>query len=760
MKNVNKLLLPVFIVVAFVFSIFYTTNISAEELIPTEEVTNILTAIVAPQEPNIVLSKTSVYNSEKQSLTYTINWRVEDAGVDSLIITDTLPAWTGGSIASISLPPNPALLPGDLSFDPNNPTENREIRWDLGPKEAGSSGSITFKVEIWADNTCDVDGNQVSAVATYGEEGTVTAEASSDKIKVKNARCEVPETPTATISGVKIVCDTEDDLPNWGFGGADITATTASEFLAYDLEKDDKQDCHVDDWKFQWAPSSASNPGDNTSLAGEPWTTFNTETTTTIPAGEKIWVREQAKEDYIPFSGATTNLDDVVSKNSAEFYCSNDVLNYDNYDFISPVEAGKTYYCVGFNVHKAEQPPVCDAEAEQVIVSDTNTEVDSHDAVPLSFIHEAWTASISGATWIWATDPVESPTNDADLTKKFTRTFSIVGTPTSGTLEIAADNHYTAKVNGNVVPVVFDENNFQLGTQDSYDISSYLVSGSNTIEIEVTNKEIGENGDPAANPAGLLYKISLTNNECKVPPNDDENLSPIANAGPDQTLTLPTNSTNLDGTASTDPDGTITSYVWAFVSGPSTIDPSDVANPPLTGLLEGSYVFKLTVTDNDGATDDDEVTIIVSPATTPPGDNNNNRSSSSGGSRKAKPLGQVLGAETSVCNFAIDTYMRRGYKNDTNQVKILQNLLNKYVGTKLTPDGEYGASTEAAVKAFQIKYGDNVLKPWGLTSPTGIFYKTTLVQAKNLECPVVILPVPAPLINWSKNRGEVPSLIR
>ena len=311
-----------------------------------------------------------------------------------------------------------------------------------------------------------------------------------------------------------------------------------------------------------------------------------------------------------------------------------------------------------------------------------------------------------------------------------------------------------------MVPVVFDENNFQLGTQDSYDISSYLVSGSNTIEIEVTNKEIGENGDPAANPAGLLYKISLTNNECKVPPNDDENLSPIANAGPDQTLTLPTNSTNLDGTASTDPDGTIVSYVWAFVSGPSTIDPSDVVNPPLTGLLEGSYVFKLTVTDNDGATDDDEVTIIVSPATTPPGDNNNNRSSSSGGSRKAKPLGQVLGAETSVCNFAIDTYMRRGYKNDTNQVKILQNLLNKYVGTKLTPDGEYGASTEAAVKAFQIKYGDNVLKPWGLTSPTGIFYKTTLVQAKNLECPVVILPVPAPLINWSKNRGEVPGLIR
>ncbi len=759
MKNINKVLLPVFIVVAFTFSIFYTTNINAEELVNTEE-SNVLTAIVEPQDPNIVLSKTSVYNTEKQSLNYTINWAVEGADVDSLIITDTLPAWTGGAISSISVPPNPALLPGDLSFDPNNPTDNREIRWDLGPRTAGSSGSITFRVEIWADNTCDVGGNQVSAVASYGEESTIEASASSDKIKVKNARCEVPETPTATISGVKIVCDSEDDLPNWGFGGADITSTTASEFLASDLEKDEKQDCHLDDWKFQWAPSSASNPGDNTSLAGEPWTTFNTETSVTVPAGEKIWVREQAKEDYIPFSGATTNLDDVASKNSAEFYCNSDVLNYDNYDFISPVEAGKTYHCIGFNVKKVEQPPACDAEASQTIFSDKDTQVDANNAVPLSFIHPAWTAAIPGATWIWVTDPVESPTNDADLTKKFTRTFSITGTPTSGTLDIASDNHYTAKVNGNVLPVVFNENNFQLGTQDSYDISSYLVTGLNTVEIEVTNKEIGESGDPAANPAGLLYKISLTNNECEVPPGGDENLSPVANAGPDQNLTLPTSSTNLDGTASTDPDGTITSYVWTFVSGPSTVDPADTASPAISGLVQGTYVFKLTVTDNDGATDDDEVTIVVSPATTPPNDDNTNRSSSSGGSRRVKPVGQVLGAETSVCNFAIDTYMRRGYQNNTSQVIILQNLLNKYLGTKLTPDGNYGASTEAAVKAFQIKYGDNILKPWGLTSPTGIFYKTTLVQAKNLECPVTILPIPAPLINWSKNRGEVPGLIR
>lgn len=162
--------------------------------------------------------------------------------------------------------------------------------------------------------------------------------------------------------------------------------------------------------------------------------------------------------------------------------------------------------------------PQCNEDASQEIVSDTTTTDEDGAAVALSYIHPAWTASIPGATWIWATNPVESPTNDADLTKTFTKTFNIVGTPTSGTLDIAADNSYTVKVNGTTVPVVFDNNNFQLATQDSYDVSSFLVTGANTLEIKVTNKEIGENADPANNPAGLLFKLTVHNDECVTPP--------------------------------------------------------------------------------------------------------------------------------------------------------------------------------------------------------------------------------------------------
>jgi hypothetical protein len=158
----------------------------------------------------------------------------------------------------------------------------------------------------------------------------------------------------------------------------------------------------------------------------------------------------------------------------------------------------------------------CDTNSVISIVSDTQTKdiTDNHNAVALTFVHPGWTASIPGATWIWATDPVESPTSDVDLTKKFTREFTISGTPQSGTLEIAADNRYTVSVNGDKLPVVQSGNNFQLGTQDSYDVTPYLVNGANRIEIAVTNLEVGEDPDPAVNPAGLLYKLTYSKRDC------------------------------------------------------------------------------------------------------------------------------------------------------------------------------------------------------------------------------------------------------
>lgn len=97
------------------------------------------------------------------------------------------------------------------------------------------------------------------------------------------------------------------------------------------------------------------------------------------------------------------------------------------------------------------------------------------------------------------------------------------------------------------------------------------------------------------------------------------NLGPVSNAGADISITLPTNSTTLNGGASSDPDGSIVRYAWAKISGPSTFTLGDASavTSSLTNLVAGTYVFRLTVTDNKGATATDDVNVIVNNANTP-----------------------------------------------------------------------------------------------------------------------------------------------
>ena len=49
------------------------------------------------------------------------------------------------------------------------------------------------------------------------------------------------------------------------------------------------------------------------------------------------------------------------------------------------------------------------------------------------------------------------------------------------------------------------------------------------------------------------------------------NKPPIAIAGPDQVITLPTDSVLLDGRSSSDPDGTISVWLWTKISGPASL---------------------------------------------------------------------------------------------------------------------------------------------------------------------------------------------
>lgn len=91
--------------------------------------------------------------------------------------------------------------------------------------------------------------------------------------------------------------------------------------------------------------------------------------------------------------------------------------------------------------------------------------------------------------------------------------------------------------------------------------------------------------------------------------------SPTANAGSDQTITLPTSSVNLSGSG-TAGTGTITGYAWTKISGPGTqsMPNPNNANVTVSGLLEGVYQFRLTVTNSSSATATDDITITVNAA--------------------------------------------------------------------------------------------------------------------------------------------------
>lgn len=95
--------------------------------------------------------------------------------------------------------------------------------------------------------------------------------------------------------------------------------------------------------------------------------------------------------------------------------------------------------------------------------------------------------------------------------------------------------------------------------------------------------------------------------------------APIANAGSDQTIVLPTSSVTLTGQGLPATNHTIIRYAWTQVSGPNT---ANIASPTIStsvvnGLIQGAYVIRLTVTDDLNQTGFDDIQITVASAAGP-----------------------------------------------------------------------------------------------------------------------------------------------
>lgn len=124
------------------------------------------------------------------------------------------------------------------------------------------------------------------------------------------------------------------------------------------------------------------------------------------------------------------------------------------------------------------------------------------------------------------------------------------------------------------------------------------------------------------------------------------------------------------------------------------------------------------------------------------------------------PQGEVLGAATGTPELALPPacaanpylrdYLKMGKKNDPEQVKLLQTLLNEHMDAHLPITGHFGSLTKKWVKAFQKKNHAEIIKPWidagykgkDIESGTGYVYKTTKRAINMIKCVGVIEALP------------------
>lgn len=189
-------------------------------------------------------------------------------------------------------------------------------------------------------------------------------------------------------------------------------------------------------------------------------------------------------------------------------------------------------------------------------------------------------------------------------TRKITSTANVTITnmPSSGKI-LSSPLQAVVSINNANGTVTMPEATGQIGGKYYYDLSSRLTNGQLPpgAAVTFTIKFV------RASTVRFTYTIATY---AVLPPAGQ---SPIANAGSNQTLTLPagqtTMSVELDGSASYDPDGSISAYSWS-----GTPDPGDVVKPTVI-LSEGTYSFTLIVTDNSGATSQSSsVSITINPA--------------------------------------------------------------------------------------------------------------------------------------------------
>lgn len=333
--------------------------------------------------------------------------------------------------------------------------------------------------------------------------------------------------------------------------------------------------------------------------------------------------------------GNTPNTATIVSASSANTSVTGLVpgvytFNLQVTDNGGAINSDQVQITVGGN-----QAPVANAGPNQQITSPTSSvTVDGSGSTDdVAVTAYAWT-QVGGPIIATIASPSSASSNITGLTTAGVYTFRLTVTDGSGLTSFddmsvtvnSGNNPPIANAGANqtlTLPVV----NFStilidgsLSSDPGGAISTYLWTqvGGPTVTITApTNVSTYINDVTVA--TNYIFRLTVTDDAGLTNSDDIQitvlpaaNGNPVANAGPNQTIQLPTSSVTLNSSGSTD-DVAITSRLWTKASGPAsfTIVSPTSTSTNVTGLVAGVYVFRITVNDGDGNSDFDEVTITV-----------------------------------------------------------------------------------------------------------------------------------------------------
>ena len=277
------------------------------------------------------------------------------------------------------------------------------------------------------------------------------------------------------------------------------------------------------------------------------------------------------------------------------------------------------------------QPPTANAGTDKTItlpVSSVTLNGSGNDPDG-SIVSYSW-SKVSGPAGGTIASPSSASTNVTNLVQG-TYTFRLTVKDNSGatasddvvvTVNAAANQSPTANA-GTDKTITLPANSVTLsgsGSDPDGSIASYSWTKISGGTATITSPASASTTVTGLVQGSYVFRLTVTDNQgatasddVAVAVNTAANQAPSANAGADKTITLPANSVTLSGSGS-DPDGSIAAYSWTKVSGgAATISSPSSASTTITNLVQGSYVFRLTVTDNAGASASDDVVVTVTP---------------------------------------------------------------------------------------------------------------------------------------------------